>query len=287
MKENLLKLQKIVAKTFRKAKHWYLAYVSWQFIVLLFAVISIFTELNPNLSAMIAFIGVLAAECIRWRSDWWKSEGERAKRKWEITDGFGTALQGKDIADWLAARSRNFLNDVADNEIRGSLFDSVQSEGPRRAIENTQESAWWSSHLSRRMVIYLVLLLIFVLIVAFAALTVSIGTLKAANVQQSGATVHHVGGIICAVLVFVFSINVVRLLADFWGFKTESSDILRRCDELLKMSEISVRDAMCVLHDYQTARNAAPLLPTFVWKRHGNHLREQWEHFRPKQINEG
>jgi hypothetical protein len=282
MNENLQKLRKIVAKTFRRAKHWYLAYVIWQFAILLLAVVSIFTELSPNLSAMIAFVCVLAAEFIRWRSDCWKSEGERAKRKWEITDGLGTVLEGREIADWLAARPRNFLNDVSGDEIQGSLFDSGQPKGPRRAIENTQESAWWSRHLSRRMVIYLVFLLLFVLIIAFAGLTISIGTLKASNVQQSGATVQNIGGIICAVLVFVFSINLVRLLADFWGFSSESTDILRRCAELLRSPDITDRDALCVLHDYQTARNAAPLIPTLVWKCHGDHLREQWEQFRPK-----
>jgi hypothetical protein len=283
MDENLQKLRKIVAKTFRKAKRWYLAYVIWQLAILSLAVISIFSKLNPNLSAMIAFASVLVAEFIRWRSDFWKSEGERAKRKWEITDGLGTALDGKDIADWLAARSKNFLNDVSANEIQGSLFNSVQPVGPRRAVENTQESAWWSRHLSRRMVIYLVLLLVFVLIVAFVGLAVSISSLKATQVVQSGATVQNVGGIICVVLVCVFSINLVRLVADFLGFSSECTDILRRCGELLKSSGIEVRDAMCVLHDYQTARNAAPLMPTFVWKRHGDHLREQWEHFRPNE----
>src|ERR1017187_8066354 len=51
MDENLQKLRKIVAKTFRKAKHWYLAYLIWEWIVLFFAVTSIFSEWSPNLSA--------------------------------------------------------------------------------------------------------------------------------------------------------------------------------------------------------------------------------------------
>lgn len=283
MDEKLQKLRKIVAKTFRKAKRWYLAYVVWQFIVLSFAVTSIFSALNANLSAMIAFVGVFAAEFIRWRSDWWKSEGERAKRKWELTDGLGTVIEAKEIADWLTARSKKFLDDVAASEIQGSLFDSIQPEGPRRLIENTQESAWWSSHLSRRMVIYLIFLLVFVLAIAFAGLTVSIGTLKAIKVEQSGAAVQNVGGIICAVLVFVFSINIVRLLADFWGFWSESTIILKRCESLLELPEIELKAALCLIHNYQTARNAAPLLPTLVWKLNGDHFREQWEDFKPKQ----
>jgi hypothetical protein len=231
---------------------------------------------------MIAFVGVLVAECIRWRSDYWKSEGERAKRKWEIADGLGTPLDSKDIADWLAAKPRHFLDDVADSEIQGSLFDSVLSAGPRRAVENVQESAWWSRHLSCKIVFYIGVFLGLIVIGAFFGLSISIGMLKATTVRQSGSFVQNIGGIICAALAFVFSINLVRLLADFLEFSTEATDTLRRCIELLKSAEITDRDALSVVHDYQTARNAAPLLPTFVWKRHGDHLREQWEEFRPK-----
>ena len=60
MTEDLLKLRKIISKTFRKAKRWYSAYLLFQFAVLIFAVISIFAELNPNLSAVIAFLAVLS-----------------------------------------------------------------------------------------------------------------------------------------------------------------------------------------------------------------------------------
>jgi hypothetical protein len=282
MNENLLKLQKILAKSFRKAKRLYFAYLMCQFVILIFAIISIFLEISPNLTAGIAFLGVLASECVRWRSDYWKSEGETAKRSLELADGLGTALDGGDIADWLAAKPKGFLDDVATNEIMGSEFDSTQPVGPRRTLENTQESAWWSKHESRSMTVYLGGILIMVLVAAFISLAVSIGTLNAANVRQTGALVQNVGGIICSTLVFVFSVNLIRLLAEFWTFASRSEDILRRSGELLKLATPSEREALSMLHDYQIARNSAPLLPTRVWKLRGSHLREQWNSFRPK-----
>src|SRR5205814_1573032 len=234
------------------------------------------------LSAMIAFLGVLSAECIRWRSDCWKTQGESAKRRWEMADGLGEMLDGQEIADWLAAKPKGFLTDVTPDEIQGSEFDSVEPSGPRRAVENTQESAWWSKHQSRRIVSYLGLFLALVIAATFTALSLSIAALKSANVQQSGATVQNVGGVLCSVLMFVFSVNLVRLLTDFWAFASEAEGILSRCSELLKSANTSDRDALSVMHDYQTARNSAPLIPTFIWKIHGSHLREQWKDFRPK-----
>lgn len=283
MTNDLEKLRKINAKTFGKAKNWYFGFVISQFAVLAFAVTSIFTDINPKLNAAIVFLGVLITELVRWRSDSWKSQGESAKRKWEMANGFGVSVDGKDIADWLASKPRGLLSDVRADEIRGLDFDSGQPQGPRRAVENTEESAWWSKHQSRRIVVYLSLILVVVVVAAFVALAFTIGALKAANVTQSGSPVQTVAGIICSVLMFVFSINLVRLLVDFWSFASEAEDILRRCAALLKSPNISQGEALAVMHDYQTARNSTPLLPTFIWKFHGKHLREQWVNFRPKQ----
>ena len=282
MTDDLLKLRKIISKTFRKAKRWYAAYLLFQLAVLVFAITSIFAELNPNLSAVIAFLAVLATETVRWRSDCWKSEGQTALRKWEAADGLGVPVDTTYIADWLAAKPKGFLADVSDAEVQGSEFDSGQARGPLRVVRNTQESAWWSKHISSRMAAYLGFILILIVVAAFLALTLSIGALKNASIQRSGTVVQNVGGILCSVLVFIFSINIVRLLMEFWTFAAEAKEILSRCAELLKRPDLAERDALSVMHDYQTARNSTPLLPTFVWKLHGNHLREQWVHFRPR-----
>jgi len=168
-------------------------------------------------------------------------------------------------------------------EMQGSKFDSVQSPGPRRLTENTQESAWWSKHLCQRMVFYLSIIMISTIFCAFVALTLSITGLKYPTNQNSASVVQNVGGIICSMLVFILSVNVIRLLIEFWAFATEAKEILHRSAELLKATNIEERDALWVLHDYQTSRNAAPLIPTFVWKIHGTHLREQWADFRPRR----
>lgn len=268
-----------MAKCFRKAKRRYAVYLLSQCVILVFAVVSILTEVNPNLSAVIAFIAVLATETIRWRSDCWKSEGETALRKLEAAEGLGVAVDSTFIADWLAAKPKGFLADVSTNDTAGSEFDSADIRGPIRVVKNTRESAWWSKHLSNRIVIYLSLILVVVVVGIFIALTISIGALNNTSVRHSATVVQNVGGILCSLLGFVFSINAIRLLLDFWTFAAEARDVLNRCGELLKRSDVTEREALSVLHDYQMARNSAPLLPTFVWKLHGNHLREQWSLF--------
>lgn len=285
--DDLGNIRKIAAKSLRKAKQWYLGYILCQGLILAFVIISIFYELNPNLIAVVTFIAVLLTESVRWRSEYWKFQGEWAKGRWELVDGLDVPINSKVVADWLADHSHGFLKNVKDQEMRGLDFTSTRPKGGKRLLENIQESAWWSKHESRRMAWFLGFVLILIIAGAFVALTLSIASLNAANVKQSGAMVQSIGGVICAVLMFIFSVNLIRLLAHYVSFALEADRVLIRCDELLSEPNISERDALLTLHDYQNARSAAPLLPTFIWRIHGKHLREQWANFRPGQDKNG
>ncbi|MGD0351814.1 MAG: hypothetical protein ABSB84_16075 [Verrucomicrobiota bacterium] len=250
MNDDLRTLKKIIGKTFRKAKCWYRLFILCQLAVLVVAITSIFSELGVNLCALIALIGVIISECFRWTSDEWKSEGEWAKRKLEMAEGFGEVVDNRDITNWLADRSETFLDDVRDEETQGSDFDSPEMPGARRALQNTEESAWWSKFLCRRMVFYLGFILGLVLVTAVAALVFSIGALNTAEVKQSGAAIHKVGGIICSVFIFVCSINVFRLLADYLTFARDADAILIRCVVLYDSQNLTERNACAIMHDY-------------------------------------
>jgi hypothetical protein len=279
----VLRLQQIVAKTLRKAKHWYLGYVICQLLVLAFAIVTVFADLDPRFIAVCAFVAILAIECIRWRSDFWKAEGESFKRRWEIADGFGGPPDASAVADWLAARPRDFLADVCSKELTGSVFDSHLPPGPERVIENTEESGWWSKHESRLVIWYLSIALVLLLIGVFVALTISIAGLSDTNAVLTRITAQNVGAIICAVLTFVFSLNLVRLLASFISLFVSTKTIVERCRGLRKNHIADERTSLLLLFDYQTARGEAPLIPTFIWEIHGKHLRNEWRHYRSQQ----
>jgi hypothetical protein len=91
-----------------------------------------------------------------------------------MADGLGVAIDRTYIADWLAAKPKGFLADVSDTDVQGSEFDSGQTRGPLRVVKNTQESAWWSKHLSNRMVVYLSVILLLIIVAAFITLTLCI-----------------------------------------------------------------------------------------------------------------
>jgi hypothetical protein len=88
-----------------------------------------------------------------------------------------------------------------------------------------------------------------------------------------------VGSVICSVWAFIFSINVLRLLFDYHIFAREAGEIVNRSGWMLKSHDIIEREAYDIMHDYQTARCVAPLIPTFIWKWHHVHLNERWTEF--------
>jgi hypothetical protein len=278
-----LRLQRIVAKTLRKAKGWYLAYIVCQLVVLAVAILSVIVAIDARLIAVIAFVVVVLTESVRWRSEFWKTEGEFAKRRWELADGFGETIFDGSVADWLAAKPSNFLADVTEAELRGSTFESAAPPGPRRVVENIEESAWWSKHESRLMAYYIGASLVLLLIAIFVSLTVSIGAVRNPPNVENREMTRNIGTIICTVLAFVFSINLVRLFVSFVSFVSSTKAVLARCHEMLGRSNIDERGALLLLFDYQTARNNSPLLPSFVWKLHGRHLRSEWHRFRPQR----
>jgi hypothetical protein len=277
-----VRLKGIIAKALRKAKRWYFVYILSQLVILGFAVLSIFCQIDQRLSAVAAFVAVLGTECLRWRSDFWKSQGEFAKRRWELIAGLAVSVSDGWVADWLAAKPGNFLADVSEDELKGSEFDSLAVPGPRRLLENTEESAWWSKHESRFVAWYLGLIRVVVLAGAFLALTITISGLGTAVGASKSTITQNVGAMICAVLAFIFSINLVRLLVSCISFFHSAKSILGRCRALLDSGNVDERSALLLLFDYQTSRDAAPLLPTLVWKVHGQHLRREWHRFRSR-----
>jgi len=270
---NALTLRQIIAKCFRRAKRWYAAYLGVQLLVLAFTVVALFTNLDPYVSGLVGLVLVVMNEGLRWRSDLWKSEGELFKREWEQCDGSGIEVNAAVI-----------LKDVTDEEVSGSEFDSQEVPGPRRAVENTQESAWWTKHECRRMSVLLLVGLAILFVLGFGTLFANVAFLRNAPAHAPGAiaVLRSVAGIVCAVFTIVFSINVVRLFTEFRELAAQAEDVFRKCSALLQRENIPERDAWLLMHEYQNARSAAPLIPTRIWLARGAHLRAEWRRFRPR-----
>lgn len=138
------------------------------------------------------------------------------------------------------------------------------------------------------MSVLLLMGLIVLFLLGFGTLALNVVTLRNAPVYSSRdvAILRGVAGILCAVLTIVFSVNVVRLFTEFCELARKAEDVFGKCSALLERDSVTERDALLVLHEYQNARSAAPLIPTKIWLARGDHLRTEWRRFRPKNLQQ-
>jgi hypothetical protein len=271
----MLQLQQIIGKAFRLAKRWYAGYIVAQITLIFAAYLTL--NVNPVWVAILSFVGVLIVELLRWRSDVWKAEGELWKSKWEKLDGLGRAEPKSEIAEWLALKGPDFLDDIKPVEIQGSTFCSKLAPSPRRLVENTQESAWFSRLQCSRLRTSLFIFLVCFVVLSMLALNSSVASLSSVEEQ---AALQAMVRFICSVLTLAISINVVRLIADYHNFENACVSVLAGCKQLLEGNEVSEPVALELYYSYQTARAAAPLLPSTLWLIHKKHLEDKWEAYK-------
>ena len=212
----------------------------------------------------------------RWRSDDFKGTAEKIKRQLEEHDGFGWNISESDLANVMAECPKRFLATLSHEQLAGSVFASGTGKGPRRAVENLRESAWWSKHLAKITATGLKLIILILFVGAISALLVSIKTVA------DRAVLANIAKVVTSTLVLGFSLGLLRLLQSYLVFSQKAGDAEQKGERLLK-EEVEAVDAVRVLSSYQMARASAPLLPTFVWKLNKDRLNNIWS-LRVKQI---
>ena len=163
-------------------------------------------------------------------------------------------------ADPIARCSGSVKKRVKREVTEEPYFASKEEPGPKRAVENVLESAWWSKHLSESM---------------FWTCSVIIGCAIAGSVVALVAsvlavtdhdTLGSVARIVTSVLLLGLSCGLVRLAVGYYGFGQKAAQIEVQAESLLAKKVVLI-DAVKLLHEYQLARSSAPIIPEWIWRR--------------------
>jgi hypothetical protein len=147
--------------------------------------------------------------------------------------------------------------------------------GAKRALQNVQESAWWSKHLAEKM-------WRFMLVVNFISLSLSVLLLLISVISVSSPeTLSSVGRVVISALMLIFSLGLIRLTTSYHSFSQKTHRIEERAGEMLKGSPSEI-DALKLFTEYHLCRAAAPLLPDWVYERNRQYLNKLWNQFRPE-----
>ncbi len=259
---------------FELAKRWMIAAISSKILIFLFGLLSIFLPIIPSYAPFIITLFSIASDLFTWRSDMIKGTSEALLRKLDYWDSFGWAMSKAEMSDILM-RSPTNLYKLAPNQIVGEeYFASKEGIGAKRAMENIQESAWWSKHLSERMGQYCFAATCILIAVLFCVLLLSVQTVSSSN------TLANIGRVVTSALMLVFSLGLFRFVVNYYGFSRKSNQIEEKIEHSIKSQTLDDIEAIKVMQEYHIARASAPLIPSWVWKQMRNDLNEMWKNYR-------
>lgn len=259
---------------FTLAKRWARFSLVFKLAGFLIGILTILLPLVPVYAPVLVFILAMMADWLAWRADAHKGIAEALLRKLDGRDSFGWAISGAELSDLLMRCPSKVGKLVVAKALSEEYFASKEPPGTRRALENLQESAWWSKHLSEQMRKYYLVLTC--LLVGSAVLVLLISVQAIDNKQALSS----LGRIVTSVLTLVFSLNLFRLVLGYHNFSVEAGQVEKSTENLLASQGVQESEAIKLMSEYQLARASAPLIPTWLWNRMGDELNATWKQYR-------
>jgi hypothetical protein len=197
------------------------------------------------------------------------------RRKLESLNSFGWEISNREMSDLIVRCSESVKKRVKREVTEEPYFASKERPGPKRAVENVMESAWWSKHLSEAMFWICTALIGCAIAGALVALVTSILAIA------DHSTLSSVARIVTSVLLLGLSCGLIRLAVGYYSFGQKAAQVEIQAEALLAKKVILI-DAVKLLHEYQLARSSAPIIPEWIWRWRRDELNELWLAYRHK-----
>lgn len=265
--------RKLCNAYFSLAKRWWIAALLCKLCIVITGTLVIWFSVFSKLTPFVVFLLTITSEWLVWRSDNAKAVAESLLRKLDFRDGLGWEISKAEMSDVLARTSAKLRAKIPPEVQQEDYFASKDERGPKRALKNIQESAWWSKLLAEKMGQYTFAFTIICVVGSLFILVVSISTI--ANFDALSG----IGRVVTSVLMLILSLGLIRLTLSYYGFNRKAQRVEERAGELLKYG-FEDMEAVKVYNEYHLSRAVAPLIPDQVWRWNQKHLNELWEQYR-------
>lgn len=267
----MLDLRSINANRFSRAKRlWTIANVL-RFMAFTVGASAVFQGNPPLYVPPILFAITVAAELFQWRSEAIKTRSEALLRKLDLCRSFDMELSEADRRDIVSDLPAEVRKRFSASEIPDRYFTSPEPPGPRKAVENLVESAWYTKQQANMMVVVCIVLISFVTLIALATLIV------ASNEVATTTTRANISKVVIGWLLLIFSLGMFRYAWTYYKLAERSERSYTAGVHLLR-GEISEADALKQWYEYQIGRASSPMLPDWLWRLKQDDLNHAWEH---------
>ena len=278
---------------FNRAKLMWGLGLGAKLLVFAFGTFVIFAPTSAKTVAITGIVLAVASELLLWLSDRWKGGAQNLHRKLDLEDSFGWKISASERRDQFA----RFSGDVEAlcGDETGNYFASKEPAGPKRAAENLVESSWWSMHLSETMWWIFISTIVAIVVGCTFLLNVSLEDISkvpaqaVASAQAQAATgaaakpavvqAVNVGvvKVVTSALLFIFSYGLFKYATGYFSFNAKAKSIKEKSEQLQENGSVPDIAIIRLWQEYHLARDAAPLLPNWVWRIREKKLNKLWK----------
>jgi hypothetical protein len=237
--------------------------------------IGIFFPVASTAMAYLATVLSLAAFLSNQTFENSRSKAQELRRKLDLQDSFGWRVETDEFNDLLLRCSNSVKKKACSQKPDAPYFDSQELHGPKRALQNVRESAWWSEHLSERM-FQLSLKVTLVLAAAAVASTIAALATVDTGVVKDLSIYTKLARAVTSLLMLVFSLSLVKLTINYYKFSKGAAKCKEAANGQLKKSPRNKDQALINMYNYFIVRSGSPVLPTWLWKWHRDELNAQY-----------
>lgn len=256
-----------------KAKIW------WGWTILLGACIfavgaaSIFFGAGANILGGVIIGLTVATYACQLRSCTWQARGDYLRRKRDMEDAFGWPVSNEEYSNLLITLSKRCRSKL-ESAAKAEYFASNQPPGARRALDNLQESSWFSKHLANTAGHISLAVILLLVVVSITTLLVSLNSLEDHDL------VVNIGRVVTSAIMLVISLDLVSLTLKYYDFSGQAGRIEKAAYEQLQKEQQDIVPALKLWQDYHVSRATGPMIPTWLWMLRRGDLNQIWGKYR-------
>jgi hypothetical protein len=271
---------------FARCKSLWAAGLIAKLLVFALGTVVVFVPMDARIVVILGLTFAAVSEFLQWLSDRWKSTAHQLHRKLDFENSFDWKITEREERDFLA----RYVGDIEALSIPspGNYFASNEKPSARRALENLRESAWWSTQLSESMGWIFVAAIVLISLGCLFLLNVSVRDVSQATSPaaphgtndtaiSSAAVSASIVKVVTSTFLFIFSYGLFKFAAGYFSFGNKSRQIVDRAEGLLEHASTDEVQAIKLWQDYHLARDAAPLIPKWIWKLREKKLNKIWK----------
>lgn len=261
----------------REGKGWWRLSLSFKVISFCVGALTLMFPSFPQGVMLFILLGfAILAEVFNYLADRIFGMSHSFRAKLDLQDSLGWEISPSEYSDFLAELPGSVKDSaqkpLTDGDRRGHYFASRNVHGPERALENVEESSWWSKILAKKMTRFCLVLLLITVIGSLAGMIMTVYTIGVLGSAAGSNGLLGIARVSTSFLMLLISLGTVKLTLGYYSFSIKAEKVEKHSDRLLNGRKFDLMEAVKTVHEYHLARLVAPPIPDWIWRKNEKEL---------------